>query len=127
MGMEHVVQFPHGTVPLLSQVMDVLSDHNFPVQVRMVDGTLTLPGEVPPDGWKDVRLGTPAGMVTLMRRERELTVVTWGNADQAMQGAWNAVAWAAARAGQGQIVYAGGLQSAGEFRTSVLMPEGLRP
>ena len=123
MGMEHVVQFPAGTVPLLSQLIEVVAEHNFPVQVRMVDGELTLPDEVPSEGWTEIRLGTPAGMVTLVRRGQELAVVTWGNADMSTQRAWNAVAWAAAKAGEGRIVRPGRLLSADEFRASVLMPE----
>lgn len=127
MGMEHTVRFSGQKVPPLPEILAVLEEHNFPVQVRMVDGELTLPDEVPPDEWKEVRLGTSAGMVTLVRRGQELTVVTWGNADGAMQSAWNAVAWAAAKAGEGKIVRPGGLQSASEFRASVLMPEIMRP
>jgi hypothetical protein len=126
MGMEHTVRFSGQGVPRIHRILAVLAEHNFPVQVRMVDGELTLPGEVPPDSWGDVRLGTGAGMVTLIRRGQELSVVTWGNADKAMQSAWNAVAWAAAEAGQGKILRAEGLQGASEFRTSVLMPEFMR-
>ena len=127
MGMEHVVQCADGMIPPLSRVMEVLADHQFQVQVRMVDGELTLPHEVPTDGWKDVRLGTAAGMVTLMRRGQELAVVTWGNADEAMQSAWNAVAWAVAKAGQGNVVCPGGSQGADEFRASVPMPAIMSP
>jgi hypothetical protein len=62
-------------------VMGLLAEHNFPVQMRMVDGELTMPDEVLPGGWKEVRLGTPLGMVTLVRRGQEPLVVTWGNAN----------------------------------------------
>jgi hypothetical protein len=126
MGMEHIVQFPKGTVPLLSQMMAMLAEHSFPVQVRMVDGQLTLPDEAPPGSWREVRLGTSAGMVTLTRRGQELVVVIWGNADASMQSAWNAVAWAAAATGQGKIVRPEGLQGPNEFLASVSMPEGMR-
>ncbi len=127
MGLEYSVRFSGQGVPPLHRILAVLAEHNFSVQVRMVDGELTLPGEVPPESWGDVRLGTDAGMVTLVRRGQELAVVTWGNADKALQSAWNAVAWAAAEAGQGKILRADGLQGASEFRASVLMPEIMRP
>lgn len=127
MGMEHVVQFPDGPIPPLSQVMGVLADHQFPVQVRMVDGELTLPDEVPSERWEEVRLGTAAGMVTLRRRGQELAVVTWGNADQAMLSAWNAVAWAVAEAGRGKIIHPAGPQSPGEFRAAVHLPASMLP
>ena len=126
MGMEHVVRFPKGAVPPLSQVIALLAEHNFSVQVRMVDGQLTLPGEVPPDRWSEVRLGTSGGMVTLTRRGDELAVVIWGNADASMQNAWNAVAWGVARVGQGKIVQREGLQEPSEFRASVPMPDSMQ-
>lgn len=122
MGMEYAVRFPGGTPPPLSGVLTVLAEHGFPVQVRMVNGELSMPGEVPPEGWKEVRLGSPLGMVTLVHRGQELGVVTWGNANEAMQRAWNAVAWAVAMAGQGQILRAEGPQSADDFRASVAVP-----
>ncbi len=127
MGMEYSVRFSGQGVPPFHRILAVLAEHNFSVQVRMVDGELTLPGEVPPESWGDVRLGTDAGMVTLVRRGQELTVLAWGNAGKALQSAWNAVAWAAAEAGQGKILRANGLQGASEFRASVLMPEIMRP
>lgn len=127
MGMEHVVRFPDGRLPDLTRIMTTLAEHRFPVQLRMVDGELTLPDETIPDGWRDVRLGTPAGMVTLARRGEALAVVIWGNADTSMQGAWNAVAWAAAAAGRGEIVGAGGVRGPEEFRSSAIMPEGFTP
>ena len=126
MGMEHVVRFQDEGSLELRRVMGLLAEHNFPVQVRMVDGELTMPDEVPPEGWKEVRLGTPSGMLTLVRRGRELLVVTWGNANDPMQRAWNALAWAVAKAGGGQIFRPEGLQNPEEFRASVPMPDVLR-
>ena len=126
MGMEHTVRFTSQVVPPLPRILAVLAEHNFPVQVRMVDGELTLPDEVPPGGWRDVRLGTAAGMVTLVRRGQELTVVIWGNADDALRCAWDAIAWAAARAGEGWIVGPSGPQNPDEFRRGVSLPNVLK-
>ncbi|MBI4571999.1 MAG: hypothetical protein HY713_01775 [candidate division NC10 bacterium] len=119
MGLEYTVRFPGGKLLELARVMTLLAERGFPVQLRMVDGELTLPTEGPPERWTDVRLGTPAGMVTLARRGQELAVVTWGNADEAMQRAWNAVTWAVAKAGAGEIVRPEGPQSPDEFCTAV--------
>src|SRR3972149_3167165 len=124
--MEHVIRFSSGGSPDLRRVMTLLAQHDFPVQVRMVDGELTLPDEAPPERWKEVRLGTSSGMVSLVRRGGEIAVVTWGNADEAMQRAWNAVAWAAAKAGDGQILRPEGPQNPDDFRASVSFPEALR-
>lgn len=126
MGMEHVIRFSSGGSPDLRRVMTLLAQHDFPVQVRMVDGELTLPDEAPPERWKEVRLGTSSGMVSLVRRGGEIAVVTWGNADEAMQRAWNAVAWAVAKAGDGQILRPEGPQHPDDFRASVSFPEALR-
>ena len=126
MGMEHIVRFPSGATPELSQVMQVLADHNFAVQVRMVDGELTMPDEAPPARWGEVRLGTPSGMVTVVRRVDALHIVTWGNADAAMQRAWNAVAWAAAKVGGGQILGPDGARGPDMFRASSDFPEALK-
>jgi hypothetical protein len=61
-------------------------------QMRMIDGQLAFPDEEPPPDWRELRVGTPDGMVTVRREENAVTVVTWGNADEAMQRAWNTVA-----------------------------------
>jgi hypothetical protein len=126
MGMEHIVQFPGRKIPELSQVMRVLADHKFAAQVRMVDRELTMPDEALPERWGEVRLGTPSGMVTVVRRGDAFHIVTWGNADEAMQRAWNAVAWAAAKAGDGQILRPEGAQAPDEFRNSAAFPDALR-
>jgi len=65
-------------------------------------------------------------MLTLVRRGRELLVVTWGNTDEPMQRAWNALVWAVAKAGGGQIFRPEGLQNPDEFRASVPMLDVLR-
>jgi hypothetical protein len=91
----------------------------------MVDGELTIPDDEPPAGWKEIRLGTPSGMVTLVRRGRELHVVTWGNAGDPIQRAWNAVAWAVANAAGGEILRPEGPMSPADFRASVPFPETL--
>jgi hypothetical protein len=126
MGMEYTIRFHGGTAPPLARVLAVLAEHNFPAQMRMVDGELTLPDEAPPERWKEVRLGTSSGMVSLVRRGGEIAVVTWGNADEAMQRAWNAVAWAVAKAGTGEIILPGGPKGPDDFRKSVALPNVLR-
>jgi len=126
MGLEHTVRFRGEGSPDMRRVIALLGERNFPVQVRMVDGELTMPDEVPPEGWKEVRLATSSGMVTLMHQGREVRVVTWGNADDPMQRAWNAVAWAVAKAGDGQVIRSEGPQSPDDFRASVAVPDTLR-
>src|SRR6516225_3610696 len=81
MGLEQTVTFAEGTLPPWNQISDLLARHGFPVQVRMIDNELAFPDEVPPETWRELRLGTPQGMVTLRRESRQVAVVTWGNAD----------------------------------------------
>ena len=89
MGMEQVVNFAPGRRLPGRPLRDLLSQHGFPVQLRMIDGELAFPDEQPPEGWTDLRVGTPQGMVTLRRQPDRMQVVTWGNADQALRQAWN--------------------------------------
>src|SRR5262249_271016 len=91
MGMSQTIACPDG-VPCWPTVRDRLAARGIPAQMRMIDGQLAFPDEEPPADWRELRIGTPDGMVTVRRGEGGVTVVTWGNADAAMQGAWNAVA-----------------------------------
>lgn len=126
MGVERVVTFAGG-VPTWPAVRDLLAAHGFPAQARMIDGQLAFPDEEPPAGWRELRLGTPQGMVTARREGDQVRLVTWGNADAAMAQAWNAVTWAFAAAGGGRVGGPGGGQSADEFRRAADLPAALRP
>jgi hypothetical protein len=122
MGMEQTVVFEPATVPAWSAVRDLLAARGFPVQMRMIDGQLAFPDEMPPETWQELRVGTADGMVTLRRDGDQIRTVTWGNADAAMVRAWNAVTWAIAEAGQGKVVSASGLLTAAEYRKTADFP-----
>jgi hypothetical protein len=96
--MSQTIECPHG-VPSWPTLRDRLAMRGFPSQMRMIDGQLAFPDEEPPADWRELRIGTPDGMVTVRREGNGVTVVTWGNADEAMQRAWNAVAAAFADGG----------------------------
>ena len=64
----------------------------------MVDGQLTLPGAPVPPGWVEVRLRTPAGMVTLARKTA-IAVKVFGNADAALLETRDRIARALAPSG----------------------------
>ena len=53
------------------------------VAIVMIDGALVMPGAAPPPSWSDVRLKTPAGTFALKRRGDAVSVVAFGNADDA--------------------------------------------
>ena len=123
MGMEQTVTFAEGALPPWDEVSDLLARRGFPVQVRMIDDQLALPDERPPDTWRELRLGTPHGMVTLRRENRQVLLVTWGNADAGLLRARNALAWALAEATGGGIHTPSGPLSAADFlRTADLPP-----
>ena len=126
MGLEQTVTFARGAIPAWAVVGDLLARRGFPVHVRMIDGELALPDEEPPEGWRELRLGTPQGMVTVRRDGARLAFVTWGNADDAMRQAWNALVWAFAAVGSGQIETSQGMLDASTYRERMEMPSALR-
>ena len=122
MGVEQRVTFA-GDVPAWPAVRALLGGANYPVQTRMIEGQLAFPDEEPPVDWREMRLGTPGGMVTLRREARRVTFVVWGNADPAMLRARNALMWAFAEAGDGKV---DGELGSGDFRASAELPDELR-
>ena len=126
MGMVQTVTFPAGSPVSWPATRDILASHRFPVQVRMIDGELAFPDEELPENWRELRLVTPDGMVVTARRERDqLLLVVWGNADASLDQGWNAITWAFAEAGNGQIRTDDGLQLAAEYRNRVDLPAAL--
>ncbi len=68
----------------------------------MVDNALRPMQAPPPDDWRDVRLRTPAGMITLRRHAGGIAIVVFGNADAALQAAQRTVADALRTASDGR-------------------------
>jgi hypothetical protein len=82
----------------------------------MIDGELAFPDEEPAEHWRELRLGMPEGLVVTARREPDRVVlVVWGNADARLVQFWNALTWAFAEAGHGQIRTAEGVYPPAEF------------
>ena len=127
MGMQQVVRFDPGAPPAWEAVRELLGRSGYPVQVRMINGELAFPDEAPPEPWQELRLGTPAGMVTVRNEQGRLVFVTWGNADPALFQAWNALAWAFAEAGNGRIETGQAALTPGEFRRQADLPGKLGP
>lgn len=123
MGLEQTVTFPEGAMPTWSAVRALLDKKRYAVQIRMIDGELSFPGEEPAATWREVRLGTSAGMVTLRREADHVACVVWGNADAALLQARNALLWAFAAAGEGRI---DGTRNAEDFARMADMPEAFR-
>jgi hypothetical protein len=98
MGMSQMVRCPDG-VPGWARVVNWLAERGLPVQMRMIDGQLALPDELPGPMWKELRVSMAAGMVTIRRQDDVVELTIWGNADPALQDAGNLLAVAYAETG----------------------------
>ena len=115
MGLDCTVRFPAGSVPAWDAIKGQLARVGGPAPLRMIDGLPAFPDESPEDGWRELRVGFPAGMVTLRRGTDTLTCVVWTNADPALVATRDRVAWACAAAGPGTVATPAGEVSADEF------------
>ncbi len=102
MGMGLTVRFP-AAPPAWAAARDLLTARGYTFQIRMIDGQLAFPDEQPPDGWRELRLSTPLGMVTVRQEVNRLVFVAWGNADAGLREHWHALALAFAEAGGGAV------------------------
>jgi hypothetical protein len=121
MGLELSVKFS-GEVPAWATMRAMFDRMQYPVQVRMIDGELAFPDEEPPAAWRELRLGTPGGMVSVRREPSRATFVIWGNADANLLRARNALVWAFAEAGAGVVLTDAGERSAAAFRSANELP-----
>ena len=126
MGMDQKVFFPSEKTSTWPQVADLLAERKFPVQMRMIDGELAFPDETPPETWRELRVGTAHGMITLRREADGIALVVWGNADANMRQEWNALTWALAHLTGGTIRTATGNLSLADFVRTADLPDGFR-
>jgi hypothetical protein len=126
MGMEQSVAFEPGRMPAWPPVRDFLAERGYRVEMRMIDGELAFPDEEPPETWRELRVGTPGGMVTLRREADRVRFVVWGNADEGLRQGWNALVWASAAIGSGQIEADGRTWGPDEYREHQEVPPSLK-
>jgi hypothetical protein len=62
------------------------------LSLAMIDGQLCLPDAAIPPGWKELRVRTPAGMVTLARRPDGIALLVFGNAGPELVSAQRRIA-----------------------------------
>lgn len=103
MGLELVVVVPAQTTLAWPALCQALAQCGLAVSLRMIDGELAFPDEQPPDDWRELRLGLPAGMVTLARDSGVVRCVVWGNADSVLQEQWRTLAHIVAQLGGGTV------------------------
>ena len=126
MGVEVTVTFDAGAVPSWAACRESLNQHGIPVQMRMIDGMPAFPDETPPEPWRELRVATAHGMVTIRRDHDRIAFVTWGNADAEMVRAWNALIWTFAEVGHGRVDSPSGPLLPAEFRRTADLPVSLR-
>ena len=125
MGLELTNSFPNA-VPSWHDVQELLARRGFPVQVRMIDGQLAFPDEIPLEPRSELRVSSTAGMVTLRREQDRVLVVTWGNIEPPLLRMRNALAWAFAEIGIGHIQTDQSDQVAADFLRNADLPDELR-
>jgi hypothetical protein len=67
--------------PDLRALLDGLQRAGLPSALLMIDNQLVPPGAPPPAAWRDVRLKTPAGTITLKLDGGRVDLIVFGNAD----------------------------------------------
>jgi len=123
-GMDRTIRFSSEAVPGWPAIKAQLARVGETGELRMIDGMPAFPDEEPPADWRELRVGTRAGMVSVRRGPDTLTCVVWGNADDALSAAWARAVWACAAAAGGVIETASGNVSAEQFaRESDIAPE----
>jgi hypothetical protein len=125
MGLDRAIRFPTGSVPTWGAIRGQLARVGESAPLRMIDGLPAFPDESPEAGWRELRIGFAAGMVTLRRTDDALTCVIWSNADAALLAVMDRVAWACAAAGEGLVRTSTGESSASEFaqQTGISPPD----
>ena len=124
MGLERKVRFPGDAQPTWETIHKQLARVGEAPPLRMIDGMPAFPDEIPDPAWKELRIGFAAGMVTIRRGADGYSCIVWGNAEPALDMAWNKVVWACAAAGGGTVETPEGPRTAAEFaRFAGLSPE----
>ena len=103
MGLDQQITFPRERLPAWPVVAGRLAACGMACQLRMIDGALSFPDETPPDDWRELRLGTPHGMITVRREADGVRLVVWGNAEAALLEDRDKIARAIAELTQGSV------------------------
>jgi hypothetical protein len=90
MGLSKLV--PRRDTPPLAELLEQLARAGLPSLILMVDNQLVSPKVPPPSAWRDLRLKTPAGTVSLKRDAAGISVTVFGNADEALLAAQEIIA-----------------------------------
>lgn len=92
MGMDQKITFPPEKMPSWPALVEAVAMSGVRLELRMIDGELAFPDETPPANWRELRVASQGGMVTLRRDPDGITLVIWGNADANTRQASEAIA-----------------------------------
>jgi hypothetical protein len=87
MGMQETIAFSTG-IPQWPAIDAATRSAGLPLFIRMIDNLPAFPDEVPEEGWKELRVASSNGMMTLRQTKSGLDCIVWGNAEQALQSDW---------------------------------------
>lgn len=116
MGAEVGVTWKPGDTPAWDDVKRLLAERGVNVQMRMIDGAIAFPDEAPTAEWKEIRVAGPGGMATIKREATRVRVITWGEADPALERLRAMIAWAFAQLSAGEVHSDDGTLDAEAFR-----------
>jgi len=122
MGLDRTIHFGSAEAPTWEAIRGELHRAGIEVSLCMIDGLPAFPDETPEATWKELRVGFPAGMVTLRRGPNQFSCIVWGNAEGPLKLAWNALCWACGSACGGTMETPEGPQTASEFGRSAGLP-----
>ena len=88
MGIERIVETTRAIA--WDDLRDRLTADGFDPVLRMIDGLPAFPDESPDPAWQELRLGFPAGMITLRRDGTRIRCITWGTDDATLATACDA-------------------------------------
>lgn len=92
MGLDQRITFPATQAPSWPAIKQRLANQGIACQLRMIDGELSFADETPRDDWRELRLGTASGMITLRREADGMRLVIWGNAAPGLLAARDQIA-----------------------------------
>lgn len=111
MGMQ--VSVPGGSPRLVAQAAKEQG-----LALRMVDNLPAFPDEAVPEEFQEVRLAGPAGMISVRSGPPGLTLVVWGNAEDALRQDLSKLAARLAELSSGTVLAAGQTWQVGEWLAS---------
>ncbi|MBX9680074.1 MAG: hypothetical protein K2X38_15030 [Gemmataceae bacterium] len=103
MGLDRKVRFDPKQLPAWPAMAAKFKSEGLAVSMRMINGELAFPDEEPEPDWRELRVAAAGNMITLRRDPDGISLVIWGNADDALKLAWEQMAHAIASLTHGSV------------------------